>query len=106
MIDSTHVALIDLDTGKREDIPLPRPGSLVRWNTPGRLVFLEPGRAPIQLWSFDLKTRKATALFEIAVPDPLVRGGVAELVVGANLRTFAYSYVQSASELLLVEGWK
>ena len=105
-VDSTHVALIDLDSGKREDISLPRAGSLVRWNTSGRLVFLEPGRAPIPLWTFDLKTHKAAPLFEVAVPDPLVRGGVAEFVVSASLRTFAYSYVQSASELLLVEGWK
>jgi DNA-binding winged helix-turn-helix (wHTH) protein len=106
MVDSTHVALVDLDSGAREDIVLPRAGSLVRWNTSSRLVFMEPGRAPIPLWTFDLKTHKAAPLFEIAVPDPLVRGGVAELVVSANMRTFAYSYIQSASELLLVDGWK
>jgi len=106
MVDSGHVALIDLDSAEREDITLPRAGSLVRWNTTGRLVFMEPGRAPITLWTFDLKTHKAAALLEIAVPDPLVRGGVAEFVLSANLRTFAYSYIQSASELLLVDGWK
>lgn len=106
MVDSTHVVLVDIDSGQREDLTLPRVGSLVRWSTSGRLVFMEPGRAPIPLWSFDLKTKKAAPLFEIAVPDPLVRGGVAELVLSASLRTFAYSYIQSASELLLVEGWK
>lgn len=106
MFDSTHVALVDLDSGKREDLTLPRTGALVRWDTSDRLVFLEPGHAPIPVWVLDLKTRKATPLFEIAVPDPLVRGGVAELVLSAGLRKFAYSYIQSTSELLLVDGWK
>lgn len=106
MVDSAHIAIVDLDSGKREDVTLPRPGALVRWDATDRLVFLEPGHAPILIWSFDLRTRKAAPLFEIAVADPLVRGGVAELVFSAGLRKFAYSYVQSSSELLLVDGWK
>jgi hypothetical protein len=106
MFDYTHIALVDLDSGEREDLTLPRPGALVRWDTTDRLVFLEPGHTPIPIWSFDLRTRKAAPLFEIAVPDPLVRGGVAEFVLSAGLRKFAYSYVQSSSELLLVDGWK
>jgi hypothetical protein len=104
--DSTHISLVDLDNGVREDLVLPRTGALVRWSTPTRLAFMEPGRVPIAIWTFDLSTLKAASLTEIAVPDPLVRGSVAGLVLSTNLRVFAYSYVQSSSELLLIDGWK
>ena len=106
MTDYSHLVLVDLDSDSRQDVDLPRSAALVRWISNDRLVFMEPGRLPIVLWSYDLRTRKSTSLYDIAVPDPSVRGGIAELVLSSDLRTFAFSYIQSASELLLVSGWK
>ena len=104
--DSTHITVVDLDSGERVDHVLPRAGALVRWSTPSRLALMEPGRAPLAIWTFDVTTHEAASSSEIAVPDPFVRGSVAGLVLSANLRVFAYSYVQSSSELLLIDGWK
>lgn len=104
--DYSHLAIVNLDSGGREDLNLPRAAALVRWATSDKLVFMEPGRLPISLWTYDLRTHKDTPLFDIAVPDSSARGGIAEIVLSADLRTFAYSYVQSGSDLMLVSGWK
>lgn len=104
--DYSRLVVIDLDSGERKYVNLSRSAGLVRWISSDKLVFMEPGRVPIGLWSYDLRSRKIVPLFEIAMPDLSVRGGIAELALSADLRTFAFSYVQSASELLVVKGWK
>ena len=104
--DYSHLVIIDLNSGAREDLGLPRSAALVRWASNDKLVLMEPGRIPIPLWTYDLRTHKSAPLFEIAVADPSARGSIAELVLSADLRKFAYSYRQSSSELTLVNGWK
>ena len=104
--DYSHLVIIDLNSGTREDFSLPRSASLIRWASNDKLVLMEPGRLPIPLWTYDLRTHKSMPLFDIAVPDPSARGSIAELVLSADLRKFAYSYRQSGSELMLVSGWK
>lgn len=102
----SHLVIIDLNSGAREDLNLPRSGVLVRWASNDKLVLMEPGRLPIPLWTYDLRTHKSAPLFDVTVPDPSARGSIAELVISADLRKFAYSYRQSGSELMIVSGWK
>lgn len=105
-MDYQHLIVVDLVHGTRQEMKLPRPGSLVRWISPERIVFFEPGSTPLALWTFDLKRQKASPLAEVPSPDAQFRGGVGEFLLSADLRRFAYSYVQASSELLLIQGWK
>jgi hypothetical protein len=106
VMDYTRLGVINLATGEREEIKLPRPGSLIRWASKDKVVLMQPGQAPIPLWTFDLRTHKDAPLWDLPLSDPSARGSLVEVVLSGDLRTYAYSYRQTVSELLLVNGWK
>ena len=104
--DYAHLVVVDLGLGTRQEMELPRPGTLVRWISPERIVFFEPGSTPLALWTFDLKRQTVSPLADVPAPDSQFRGSVSGFLLSADLRRYAYSYVQASSELLLIQGWK
>lgn len=100
-----RLQILDLSTGTKSLIALPDPALPVTWIGPHELVVTLLLNKVTSLQRLDILTHTMQPMRQIpGVPsDPLC--GPPEIIVSNDLKTFAYSHLETSTGLFAVDGW-
>jgi Tol biopolymer transport system component len=90
-----------------EPIPLPELGSqdfFVRWRSDGRSLIFFRQQLPVQIFRFDLATRRKELIREISPADPSGIASIYMVQMTPDEKAYCYTYVRLLGALYLVEG--
>jgi hypothetical protein len=105
---SGKALLQPIEGGESRPIPGIEPGEWpIGWSTDGRSLHLARFRGSVmEVHRLELVTGRRELLHELVPPDPAGVGRLPYLVVSADGKSYAYSFIRNLSELYLIEGLK
>jgi eukaryotic-like serine/threonine-protein kinase len=108
IIRGGRVVLHPIDGGESRPIAGIEPGELpIGWSTDGRSLHLARlAGLGVQVHRMDLVTGHRERLHELVPPDLAGLAFLPDLVVSADGKSCAYSFIRNLSELYLIEGLK
>jgi DNA-binding winged helix-turn-helix (wHTH) protein/Tol biopolymer transport system component len=93
--------------GEPRALPTPFSAVPVRWSADGKALFVRQrdNWTSIRIFRCDLATTQCRMWKELTPSDQVGMAGILDVVISADERLFAYSYMKVLSELFVVNGW-
>ena len=104
-VASSSIQILDLSTGAKKLIPLPQAAVPVAWINLRDLI-VEPIRGTAtMLHKLDVVTDQVQPMERIPDASNASRTEPLEVVLSGDLKTFAYSHMETSTGLFAVDGW-
>ena len=117
--DGDRVAVLSADNrllvypaagGDPEEVPTTEPFAPLRWSKEGQWILVQRlsryTELPARVFRIRTRTGEIKPWNEISPADPMGVNSVTGVSIGADERSYVYSYRRVLSELYLVEGWQ
>ncbi len=100
------IAIIPIEGGEVRRVPGVGLNDLpVQWTEDSRRLFIfDPGEIPARLFTVDIERGERRFVREIEPRDPVGVSGIRQIAITRDGRAYAYSYLQTLSDLFVVEG--
>ena len=105
--DENQTTLKSFDGTESQSLPdyLRKDGAMAVWNPDGqRVYFTSPTTSSLNVFCYDLRTKKVSPWREIRPDDPAGLMSIVRFAVAADNMSYAYSYWQALSVLHIIDG--
>ena len=100
------LAIVSLIDERKISIPLAHSTTPVRWIDDRTIILEQDDSVPIQLERLNIQSQEITPFAAIPLTDNAGFAGRSNILLSADLRTYAFSCFQTLSDLYVVDGWR